>query len=92
MTSITADFSELDRQAPDAVANYMLKAKREIDELFGAGYAAQNPALVAAFMQAAERHFSASSTVKVLGESLEAVATALNDVADALSGERNPLP
>jgi len=39
-------------QAPEAVAAYLEAARAAIDDAFGAGHAAANPELVAAFLQA----------------------------------------
>lgn len=38
--------------APVAVAEYLRAAREAIDDVFGAGHAAANPELVAAFLQA----------------------------------------
>lgn len=47
------------RQASMTAQFYMLKAKADIDEMFGNGYAAKHPELVAAYMQTAARDFQA---------------------------------
>lgn len=40
-------------QAGDTASSWMYKAVREIDELFGKGYAKSHPELIAGFMRAA---------------------------------------
>ena len=46
------------RQAPITAAHYMKHGQREIDALFGDGYAAKHPELLIAFMDICERDFS----------------------------------
>lgn len=81
---ITASFGELLSQATDTAAQYMCHAKRNIDELFGEGYAAANPTLVAAFMQTAAADFGAASNGKVIGSALLELASSIDEVAQVL--------
>lgn len=83
---ITADFDTLLRQASMTAEDYMRSAKRSIDETFGDGYAAKNPALVAAFMQTAATDFATSSNGKVFGDRLSDLARALETLAASLPG------
>lgn len=64
--------------------DYMLKAVHDIDASFGEGYARKSPQLVAAYMQVACADFVASSTAKVVGESIEEVSSALRGISEAL--------
>lgn len=50
-TEITCGFSTLLRQAPMTAHDYMFHALKDIDELFGDGYAAKNPELVGVYMK-----------------------------------------
>lgn len=61
-----ADDDTLVCQAPTSAALYMRAAVDEIDATFGAGYAANNPALVAAFMQTCAADFAASSNARAI--------------------------
>jgi hypothetical protein len=81
---ITASFDNLLTQASDTAATYLHRAAKEIDELFGAGYAAKNPLLVAAFMQTAAADMSASTHAKVYGAALQDISSSLSAIADAI--------
>jgi hypothetical protein len=63
---ITASFDSLSQRAPDTAANYMHAARREIDSLYGEGYADKNPAIVAVFMQTAAFDFATGAICKIL--------------------------
>lgn len=77
---ISAGFETLMRQAPMTAALYMHEAKKEIDALFGDGYAAENPTLVAGFIQAAATDLLASS----VGLSSQKLRDAIAGLADVL--------
>lgn len=64
-------------KSPVTTATYMTKAKREIDELFGEGFAKANPALVATFMQAAVADYAAGLASERLASAIERLAEAL---------------
>lgn len=81
---ITGSFDSLMDGARDTAAAYMSSAKREIDQTFGEGYAAKNPSLVAAFMQAAAADMSAATIAKVHGAALQEIAESLRSIAQAL--------
>jgi hypothetical protein len=54
MTHAASHLAPDEPTAPaDAVAGYLLAARRAIDAAFGEGHAARHPELVAAFLQAA---------------------------------------
>jgi hypothetical protein len=84
---ITASFDTLLEQAPTTAAVYLRAAKREIDSVFGEGYAAKNPALVAAFIQAAASDMNTATNSKVMGAALLQVSSALSEVATALESQ-----
>ena len=84
---VTASFDTLMKQAPDAVALYLQRAKDEIDTLFGEGYAAENPQLVAAFINAAASDMNAATLSKTIGNSLQEISSSLNKLANSLESE-----
>lgn len=81
---VTASFDTLMRQAPDTVALYLRKAKEEIDSVFGEGYAANNPELVAAFLNAASADMGAATLAKVFGSALQEISSAIGETATAI--------
>jgi len=83
---ITAGFDTLLNQSTMTAATYMIKAKREIDEIFGVGYAAANPIVISAFVAAASADMNSATTAKVLGAALQRIAESLDTVATALEG------
>lgn len=68
-TDVSASISTLQWQAPETVAAYMREAVKHIDNYFGDGYAKQNPALVAAFIQASAQDFH-TAMMKVAAQDL----------------------
>lgn len=72
MDRITANGETLMRQAPMTANVYMDAAVEAIDGKFGKGFAAKNPALLAAHMQVSALDFGAS----VIARAIEAVADA----------------
>lgn len=88
MDHITASVHTLVEQAPMTAASYMHEAVRRIDEKFGQGYAAANPALVGAFMQAAASDFAASLAAAVAQDSsmnVGAISDSLDRIARAIA-------
>lgn len=81
---VTESFDDLLHQASMTADTYMSSAIREIDAAFGASHVKANPALVAAFMQAASSDFVAASNTKVYGSALDRIADSLDGVAHAL--------
>ena len=65
------------------LSGFTKRAESEYDT-FGAGHAKVNPALVAAFMQAATADFVAATHAKVYGSALDRIADSLDGVAQAL--------
>jgi hypothetical protein len=76
-TEITASGDTLMRQAMMTAADYLADAVRSIDAEFGAGYAKQNPALVAAYMQTAAADYAATVTAQQIRAGLEHIGAAL---------------
>ena len=66
--TIEADFQTLVNIAPVTIGKYMWEAIDYIDTSFGKGYAAKNPQLVAAFIQACNHDFIAAAFLKEVGE------------------------
>lgn len=86
--TITASPQTLMDQAPKTVVGYMQDAVRYIDSEFGEGYAAKNPALVAAFIQACAQDFHTSISAAVsqsLGASVNCVSDSIDRVATAVA-------
>ena len=75
---ISASWKTLMRQAGMTAGVYMSAAIEEIDATFGKGYAKQNSALVAGFMQAAALDFHASS----IGVAAQRIRDALESLSE----------
>lgn len=73
------DDTKLALQAHVAAHTWLAQATRCIDEEFGEGHAAANPALVAGFMQVCAMDSIAASTGERLVASLDAIADALRE-------------
>jgi len=58
------------REAPMTVHEYLRRAKSDIDDIFGAGYAQSNPELVSAYIQTAAADFNTGSMAKIFGLTL----------------------
>lgn len=86
-SSITADNDTIMQQAHMAAGVYVDHARHGIDGVFGLGYAAKHPELVAAYMHTAALGFGAGIMAKELANAIEEVANALVQVADALATE-----
>jgi hypothetical protein len=73
-------------QAPGTIARYLSDAQFYIDKEFGDGYAKEHPELVAMFIQACTKDYSATMMGNVISElsltlsdGLEKISTAIND-------------
>lgn len=86
MSEVTASFDTLMRQAPSTIALYLRDAVREIDNIFGKGYSAEHPNLVAAFITACASDFNFSAIQKELIPAIEDLASSLSEIADAIRG------
>jgi len=69
---------QLMKQAMMTAHDYMYDARYEIDKMFGEGYAAKNPALVAAYMQTAALDYAASFGLDRISRSLDRIAENVN--------------
>lgn len=74
------------RQASMTVDVYLSEAVERIDRRFGDGYAAKNPALVGAFIQAASMDFAGSYIAQQMEDGISCagseIARVLGDVAE----------
>ncbi|KPV95155.1 hypothetical protein AN214_02807 [Pseudoalteromonas sp. P1-9] len=84
MTDISASLETLFKQGSIAASEYMSDAIIEIDKQFGDGFAKKNPALVAAFMQAAISDCGTNVQAKVIGEAIEGLSDALNKMGNSV--------
>ena len=66
MSKITADWTELLKQAPHTVGLYLVEAAEAIDKQFGVGYASKHPELVAAFIKCCTTDFCTSTIAKTI--------------------------
>jgi len=82
--SISAKAETLLDQASMTAGEYLAKAVRAIDAQFGEGYAAQNPALVGAFMAAAAQDFHTAMTV-AQNQRQEGALNAISDSLDRVA-------
>lgn len=74
-----------ERAAPaDAVAGYLVSARRAIDATFGEGHAARHPELVAAFLQAAAIESAVAAGRDATAEALHTVARLSRDTNETL--------
>ena len=60
-----ATWDTLLKQASDTAQAYMIRAKYDINEQFGEGYAKDHPELVAAYMKVAAMDFQTMAKVKI---------------------------
>ena len=75
--SITGNYETLMRQAPDTADVYLRAAIRNIDSVFGEGYASKHPELVAAMVNASGADFNTSAFIVALQEASTRIADAL---------------
>ena len=71
------DPATLFKQAPMTAHDYMLAAKRDIDELFGQGYAIKHPELVAAYIQTCALDYGMS----LIASKIDDIASSLGSIA-----------
>lgn len=81
---ISASLDALFQQAPMTAATYMKTAVREIDELFGEGFAKKHPELIGQFMMTSAIDLMTGTLGKIAQEELGNVSAALTDVASNL--------
>ncbi|ENM1232994.1 hypothetical protein AB6R86_004617 [Salmonella enterica] len=73
--------TSIEKHAFKVAGIWMQKAVREIDQLHGRGYAKENPALVAAFMETAA-HNLATLNKRVIAETEEITRITVRNVED----------
>ncbi|WP_339505194.1 hypothetical protein [Pseudomonas sp. RL_105y_Pfl2_101] len=83
--AITADYTTLMDQASMTANDYLFAAKEKIDRIFGEGYAAKNPELVAAFIKTAGQDFNAAILAVAIQEASSKIESALHAIADSNS-------
>lgn len=74
---IEASFENLLKDATSNASQMLQQGKDEVDALFGVGFAANHPELVAAYMQAASADLNATTQAKVYGAALLEIAASL---------------
>ncbi|WP_180189751.1 hypothetical protein [Achromobacter insuavis] len=79
---------EIGSIALGSARNLMRTAVVEIDELFGPGYAANNPALIAGFMTTAVASFQSNLISDSLDDGLRDISNELDKITKAASGWR----
>lgn len=72
-------------QAGPTVGHWLRQSVDEIDATFGDGYAKKNPALVAAFIQAAAMDQLTAHLANTIKEPVAEIALALDRLASAVS-------
>ncbi|KMJ45067.1 hypothetical protein AB204_11115 [Xenorhabdus khoisanae] len=75
------DATTIERQAANSAAYWMERAVKEIDTLFGEGYAKQHPELIAAFMKTAARDELAMN-IRGIAEALETFQVTISKEAE----------
>jgi hypothetical protein len=83
---ITADAETLMRQAWMTADEYLGRAVECIDSHLGEGYAKQHPEVIAAFIQTAATDMAGATIGKTIQDGLEALAGAVQTIADRLEG------
>jgi len=78
---MVADADTLMRQAPDTAELYLRKVVASIDDVFGAGHAKANPALVAAMVQACTADFGAVMLSNSVDRLSDAIHTGLSNMS-----------
>jgi hypothetical protein len=76
------------RQASMTAHDYMLAAVRDIDEIFGKGYAQAHPELVGAFIQTCAIDYLASrleSQLEAIDDNIGVLSSSLNELGEAIS-------
>jgi hypothetical protein len=89
MNEIFMSYEQLGVQASRAALERLSSATEAIDRLLGEGAAKQNPALVAALMQATSIEYLALMFSHRIFPTLDEINAGLRDVADALDDSGN---
>lgn len=83
---VTASAETLFSQAGYTAKGYLINAIADIDTVFNEGYAAENPDLIAAYMNAASRDYHSSATLI----SAQKIQSALYSVSVSIDGLHDP--
>ena len=86
MQRIDSDATTLMRHAVVTAKTYLIGAKKEIDDVFGDGFAQANPSVVAAFLGACAADFGTAVSGAVAQDAAESIAGAIREVADNING------
>lgn len=70
--------TELMNQSMMTAHDYMNHAQQDIDTIFGVGFAAKNPELIAAYMQTAALDFATTFGLQGIQEGLARIAETLD--------------
>jgi hypothetical protein len=76
---ITADFATLMRQAPMTAHDWMQQAVRDIDELFGEGYAKENPDLVGHYLMTCAIDYGSGVLSKCITDAIDGIADTIRE-------------
>jgi hypothetical protein len=87
---ITSDSQTLLNQAPMTANDYLYKARDDIDDKFGEGYAAAHPELVASYMQTCAIDLATAVLARALETGMGAIASSLAEIANAMETEADP--
>ena len=79
MTINSKDFKA--QEAAFMTIDWLNDAKKEVDTLFGEGYAKKNPGLLGSFIQAASIKYHASNS----NEGMSAISSSLDDILETLN-------
>ena len=86
METISADAATLMRQSITTTATYLVGAEKEIDAVFGDGYAKRHPKMAIAFMTACLADFATAMSAAITQDSVDSLTSAIRDLADCLAG------
>jgi len=86
MQPISADAGTLMNQAVMTAKTYLIGAKKEIDDVFGDGYAEAHPELVSAFLRTCAADFGAAVAGAIAQDTAESLAGAIREIADNMNG------
>lgn len=84
--------NELDAQAAVSARRHLDSAIEAIEEVFGAGAAQENPALVVGYMQTIATEYLAGVTKWYLGDHVEALHQVSGDIKSVLMDIAERLP
>jgi hypothetical protein len=86
MDKPTASADQLMGQATETAKYYLVRAIHDVDELIGEGTAGENPALIAAYLNAAALDFHAASLTAGLWQVAEAIQELTQAIVDSRPG------